>query len=196
MYVLLTLLLCLQIILRRFKFTVLISNIEGTCAEPGGIKFASRSSYSGPYNVGDQVTYNFYDGRGGTIICQSNSTWTQKPICTGDQSHSVYFHAVRTQAGISVLELIKTNSAPFYPLSQSDHCIAKAEKRNSKTMDMCVIFVETQAPTVQIMTQSERPAPEDTTLLQVSADEMGTAQSAGTDAPGNVSSLCSNSKRF
>ena len=55
----------------------------GHCPEPGGVPFAARTKYSGPYNLGDQVTYSCFHGITGTITCQKNRAWTQKPSCTG-----------------------------------------------------------------------------------------------------------------
>ncbi len=58
----------------------------GTCPEPGGVPFSSRTRYNGPYNPGSQVTYSCHDGNVGTITCQSNGGWTQKPVCSGEFS--------------------------------------------------------------------------------------------------------------
>ncbi len=57
--------------------------LSGVCPEPGGIKFSSRTSYSGPYNVGHTVTYSCQDGSSGTITYQSTRAWTTKPTCSG-----------------------------------------------------------------------------------------------------------------
>ncbi len=59
--------------------------LPGVCAEPGGVPFSTRSGFPGAYNLGDQVTYNCYDGEKGTITCQSDGKWIQKPRCSGEK---------------------------------------------------------------------------------------------------------------
>ncbi len=55
----------------------------GVCSEPGGVKFATRSWYNGPYNPGDQVTHTCFTGESGTITCQSDGTWPSRIFCRG-----------------------------------------------------------------------------------------------------------------
>ncbi len=55
--------------------------VTGVCPEPGGVPFSTRTRYKGPYNVSDQVTFSCLQGGGGTITCQRNGNWTQKPLC-------------------------------------------------------------------------------------------------------------------
>ncbi len=57
---------------------------SGTCPEPGGVAFSTRTSYNGPYHSDSQVTYSCNNGGGGSITCQSDGTWTQKPTCPPD----------------------------------------------------------------------------------------------------------------
>ena len=61
---------------------------SGTCPEPGGgVWDAVRSGATWPYTTNKQVTYTFHQlcpGKGGTITCQSNGTWTDKPQCIGE----------------------------------------------------------------------------------------------------------------
>ncbi len=53
----------------------------GVCPEPGGVRFSSRTKYTGPYNPGSDVTYRCNDGEVATITCQRDGEWTQKPSC-------------------------------------------------------------------------------------------------------------------
>ena len=56
------------------------------CPEPGGIAHAARSEAHWPLSVGAKVVYTCnpcYIG-GGTIVCQKNGQWTQKPTCEGE----------------------------------------------------------------------------------------------------------------
>ena len=59
------------------------------CPGPGGIAHAARSETHWPLSVGAKATYTCnpcYTG-GGTITCQRNGQWTQKPTCTGKILH-------------------------------------------------------------------------------------------------------------
>ena len=64
---------------------------SGICPEPGGIPFSNRTIYYGPYNPGYHVTYTCHKGGGGTISCQSNGNWTQKPTCSGQLHFCCFF---------------------------------------------------------------------------------------------------------
>ena len=57
----------------------------GTCPEPGGMWGAVRSGATWPYTTNKQVTYTSDQLTciSGTITCQSNGTWTDKP-CIGE----------------------------------------------------------------------------------------------------------------
>ncbi len=67
------------------NFLLLVGTLclPGVCPDPGGVPFATRTQYSGPYNPGDQVTYTCQDGESANVTCQSNGSWTDKPTCTG-----------------------------------------------------------------------------------------------------------------
>ena len=55
------------------------------CPDPGGIAHGVRTESHWPYTATSTITYHCkpcYTG-GGTITCQSNGTWTRKPVCNG-----------------------------------------------------------------------------------------------------------------
>ncbi len=59
----------------------------GDCAEPGGVPFANRTLYNGPYLNGARITYTCFNGSTATISCHHDSrewTWTPKPNCFGE----------------------------------------------------------------------------------------------------------------
>ncbi len=66
------------------NYLAFILSHSGTCPEPGGVPFSSRTRYNGPYNPGSQVTYTCFSGESGTVTCQSSGVWTMKPTCSGD----------------------------------------------------------------------------------------------------------------
>ena len=62
---------------------LLLNAIE--CSDPGGVDNSVRSAANWPYTVNTQFTYTCnkcYTGSG-TITCQSDGTWSQKPQCKG-----------------------------------------------------------------------------------------------------------------
>ena len=52
------------------------------CQDPGEVAGATRDVTRGPYPVGTVIRYYCIAGVGGTITCQTNGQWTQKPRCT------------------------------------------------------------------------------------------------------------------
>ena len=61
-------------------------SLTGICAEPGSLPHATRSGDYWPYSTESTITYvcnTCYTG-GGKVTCQSNGTWTDKPMCKGE----------------------------------------------------------------------------------------------------------------
>lgn len=66
-------------------FCFLCPTDMGTCNEPGGRPFSTRTGALFPYHVGDEVTYtcdSCYTG-GGTITCLNNGRWSGDVACSG-----------------------------------------------------------------------------------------------------------------
>ena len=93
---------------KSFKMYLTQTGVHGyfsfvvECGDPGGIDNAVRGASSWPYTVGTAFAYtceSCYTG-GGSITCQENGQWTQKPTCTGEifcRNHilsNVYWHDV------------------------------------------------------------------------------------------------------
>ena len=58
---------------------------QSGCLDPGSIVHAKRSGSSGPYPEGSKVIYTChtcYTG-GGTMTCQDNGQWSNRPECRG-----------------------------------------------------------------------------------------------------------------
>ena len=53
------------------------------CQNPGEVAGATPDVTRGPYPIGTVIRYRCIVGVGGTITCQTNGQWTQKPTCTG-----------------------------------------------------------------------------------------------------------------
>lgn len=87
---------------------------SGLCPEPGGIYSSTRTKYNGPYNPGDQVTYACNSRGGGTITCQRNGAWTNKPICTGQDCFTcMYMSTVTLFILAEMKQLIYSTDSSF-----------------------------------------------------------------------------------
>ena len=60
------------------------ADVSPQCGDPGSVYFAYSSTSGGPYTVGSRVTYTCNPGLigGGTITCQPNGQWSQRPTCS------------------------------------------------------------------------------------------------------------------
>ena len=83
---------------------------SGTCPEPGGVPFSTRTSYNGPYHSDSQVTYSCNNGGGGSITCQRDGTWTQKPTCPADTGNETTTPAVVPDTTVIPDSVIVTNT--------------------------------------------------------------------------------------
>ncbi len=62
------------------RFGVFHLFFSGSCPEPGGVVFAKRHNYTGPYNIGCRIVYTCtFAGTSGTKECGKNKQWMWKP---------------------------------------------------------------------------------------------------------------------